>query len=356
MSAIDQIQFDSLLAQMTEQGASDLYLFVGSSPTIKVANRLVSISSDILTAVKIEELIYPLLATEQKELLTKEKSLIFSHTSTNGLRFKVNLYYQKGALSVSLHLIPATIKSIRELGLPEQVEQLARLREGLLIITGPVGAGKTTTSAALIEGLNLQEQLTIVTIEQPIEYLFINKQSIIQQREVGRDTPSFVKALTDCLEASLDVVLVGQLESAEEIEKVLELAVKGYLIIALSSANSVTDALAKILDNFEGAERMRIQGILSRVLKGIICQKLLPAKDGSLVLVPEILTYTEAVRLSLQDNKLNQINNIIRTSAQQGMVSFEQSLARLTKEGVIDQMTALNYAENKDLFKQMLVE
>lgn len=361
-STIDKLQFNNLLTQLVEQGASDLYLSMGSPAMLKIGNQLVptslaesgQASQEILTAIKIEELVFPLITSEQKKLLLKEKSLIFSRTFENGLRFKINIFYQKESLAAGLRFIPPNIKSIKELGLPKQIEKIFDLKSGLVVIAGPVNAGKSTTLSALVEFLNLNQELRIVTLEQPIEFIFTNKKSIIQQREIGRDTPNFEQGLDDCLESSLDVVVVSQIETQQEIEKILELAQQGRLVLVGVSANSVLDVITKLVAFFEQAEQGRIRGILSQVLKAIVCQQLVPNKNGSLIVVPEILFQTEAVRLAIQDNKLNQINNILRTSAKQGMVLFEQSLASLVKQGEIGEQKAMEHVNDQEGFKQMI--
>ena len=354
MSTLEKLQFDDLLTQLAEQGASDLYLSVGSPPMFKIANQLVPATEEVLTAVKIEELIFPLLAPEQKEQLSKEKALIFGYTFANGLRFKINLFYQKGNLAAELRFVPPVAKSIKDLGLPKQIEKIAELEKGLVIITGPFNAGKTTTLAAIIEHINTTKQLRIVTLEQPIEFIFTNKQSIVQQREVGRDTPSFEEGLKDCLEASLDVVVVSQIEEKQTVEKILELAEQGRLVLAVTGANSALEAILKLLSFFDEDEKKRIQDILSQVLEAVVYQKLVVNRNGEFVVVPEILLQTEAVTLSIRDNKLNQINNILRTSVRQGMISFEQSLANLVKQGEITQEEALKHVDDKEGFKRMI--
>ncbi len=357
MSSLDKLQFDNLLTQVIEQGASDLYLSMGNPPMFKIADQLVPASQDILTAVKIEEFVFPLITPEQKSLLIKEKALVFSHTFASGLRFKINLFYQKGSLAASLRFIPPNIRTIKEIGLPKQVERIFDLESGLIIIAGPVSSGKTVTTVALIEHLNTHKQLRIVTLEKPIEFIFVNKKSIIQQREIGSDTPSFLEGLTDCLETDLNVIVVSQIESREEAEKVLELAQQGRLVIINLTADSVLAAITKLIAFFDDSEQGRIRAILSQVLQAIICQKLIPGapdKNKGLIVVPEILFQTNAVRNSIQDNKLDQIKNILRISAKQGMVSFEQSLASLVKQGEIAEKEALEYVADKEEFKQML--
>jgi twitching motility protein PilT len=322
---------------------------------LKIANQLLPASDEILTANKIEELVMSLITAEQKELLLKEKSLVFGYTFTNGLRFKINLFYQKGSLAAGLRFISPHIMTIQELGLPKSIERIIELKSGLVIISGPINSGKSTTLSAIIEYLNANQQLRIVTLEKPIEFIFTNQKSIVQQREVGKDTPSFKEGLKDCVESSLDVVAISQVENKDEVEQILELAQQGRLVLFNTNANSVSEVILKLLSFFDEEEHGHMRGILSRVLQAVVCQQLVSNKNGALVVVPEILFHTEAVRLAIQDNKLNQINNILRTSIQQGMISFEQSLAGLVKQGIVTEEEALKHVEDRESFRQMVI-
>ena len=335
MSTLDKMQFDNLLIQVVEQGASDLYLTMGSAPIVKVGEQLLSVDSEVLTSVKIEELVFPLITPEQKEILTKEKALVFGHTFDNKLRFKINLFYQKGGLAASLRLVPNTIKTLEELGLPEQIKNIIEIKEGLVVVSGAVNSGKSTTMSAVVDYFNKNKELRIVTLEKPIEHVYTNKKSIIQQREVGKDTPSFEEGLEDCFGGSLDVVVVSQIETKEEVEKILDLAQQGYLVLLVMNSSSSLGVIMKLLSMFDGDEQSRTREILAQVLRAVICQKLVINKEGKYSMVPEILFNNDAVRLSIQDNKLNQINNILNTSASEGMVSFERSMSELVSEGVV---------------------
>lgn len=348
MSSLDHLQFETLLTQLVEQGASTLHLSAGNPATLRVVNELRSVTEDVLTSNKIEELVLPLLTAEQKEVLNKERALIFGYTFENGLRFKINLFYQKNFLAADLHYISPKVKSVDELGLVEQIKQAADLDNGLIVVSGPFHSGKSTTAAAIIEHINSVKQKKIITLEEPIEFILTSKKSIVQQREVGRDTPSFVDGLDDCVETSVDVVLISQVDGKKEMNKVLELTEQGRLVVMIISANSVLEVFYKMFSFFGDDDKRRISDVLSRELRIVICQKLLVDKDNHYVVVPEILWNTDAVRLSIQDNKLNQINNIIRTSAEQGMVSFDLSIANLVREGKISYEEGVRHVEDRD--------
>ncbi|HPI66972.1 MAG TPA: ATPase, T2SS/T4P/T4SS family [bacterium] len=350
MTALDKIQFENLLTQIVEQGGSDLYLSAGSLPMVKIINDLRPIGEEILTGLKIEELILPLLTVEQKSFLVANKALIFGHTFDNGLRFKINLFYQKDSLAADLHWVMANIKNFKQLGLPLAAEGLTQLNKGLVAITGPYQAGKTTTVMSWLEEINNNQEVKIITLEEPIEYVLVSKKSIVQQREIGKDTPSFAAGLKDCLESNAEVIMVSRLENKEEMILALELAEQGRLVIVITSADSVVTTLMKFLSFFKEEEKQHYQEILARTLGAVVCQRLVKARNNNFVLAVELLWQNETVRLCIEDNKLNQINNVLRTSAGQGMISLEQSLINLVKEGQVSLEEAVKLVEDKDGF------
>ena len=356
MSTFDKIQFENLLALIPEHGASDLHLSAGAQPILRVGEELVAGSEEILTSLKIEEIILPILTEPQKIYLSEKRALMFGYTFPNGLRFKINLFYQKNSLAADLHYIAGTIKKFKDLGLPILVDKIAEINEGLVIITGHFQAGKTTTAMSLVEYLNEIKQMKIITLEEPIEFILANERGLIQQREIGRDTPSFIDGLKDCLEANVEVVVATRIENKEEAMLILELAEQGRLVVAVTSANSVVSFLTKMFSFFDESEKERFQIIFSNTLKVVICQKLVPDKNGQLILVPEIMFNNEAVRLAIINNKLNQVNNIIRTSGEENMISFEQSLAAFVRKGQITLDQAMKHTEDPEELKRKMAE
>ncbi len=335
MSSINKLQFESLLTQLIEQGAADLYLSAGNFPLMRVAGNLTPLNQEILTGNAIEELLLPLIAPEQINLLKENKALIFSHSFANDLRFKINLFYQKGSLAADLHYIDNHLKSIGELDLSVNIEQIANINQGLVIVAGPFHSGKTTTAMAILEQINQTKEFKIVTLEEPIEYFLTNAKSIVQQREVGLDTPFLKEGLKDALKVNADVVFVAETTEKEEFELVLELAEQGRLVITVITAGSSLDVLIKIFSYFNIEEKLRFREIFSRVLRVVVCQKLLLGLDKKMIVANEVLVNNDAVRLSIQSEKLNQINNILRTSLDSGMISFEQTIDQLLKSGKI---------------------
>lgn len=350
MSTLDKIQFEALLTKIVEQGGTDLYLSAGSLPMARVMADLRPMGEEILTSLKVEELILPLLTVEQKSFLEKTKALILGHTFENGLRFKINLFYQKDSLAADLHYVEANIKTFKQLGLPLVAEKLTQINKGLVAITGPFQAGKTTTAMALLEEINNNLEAKIVTLEEPIEYVLVSKKSIIQQREIGKDTPSFVAGLRDCLESDAEVVMLSQLENKEEMVLALELSEQGRLVIVVTSADSVVSTLMKCLSFFKEEEKEHYRDMLARTLTAVVCQRLIKDKNNNFVATAELLWQTETVKLCIAGNKINQINNILRTSADQGMISLEQSLINLVKNGQIALEEAVKFADDKEGF------
>lgn len=331
----DKLKFDNLLTQLVKQGASDLYFTAGRPAMFKIVDELKPADNEILTNEKIEQYFLPLINVEQKKVLQTQKSLVFGQTFANGLRFKVNLFYTHNFLATDMHFISPIIKGIKELGLPSKIEEIANISDGMVVLSGPFQAGKTTTATAILEHLNNSKFLKIITLEKPIEIILTSKKSIIQQREIGFDTPDLKTGLRDCLMTNVDVILVSGFENKLELELVLELAEQGKTVFLTTSAVSVLDTIAKFLSFFDESERPRISNVLSRTLQAVVCQKLIKNKRNFWVVVPEILVHNQAVESSIADNKVQQLDNIIKTSAQFGMISFEQSMKILKEQGEI---------------------
>lgn len=345
MSSGNKLQFENMLTQVVEQGGNDLYLSAGNFPLMRVSGNLTPLNQEVLTGNSIEELLLPLITPEQNNLLKQNKSLILSHSFTNGLRFKINLFYQKGNLAADLHYIDSRLKSIGELELSVNIEQIANINQGLVIVAGPFHSGKTTTAMAILEQINQTKDVKIVTLEEPIEYFLTNAKSIIQQREVGLDTPCLKEGLKDALRVNADVVFITETTDKEEFEFILELAEQGRLVITVVTAESSLGVLIKIFSYFNIEEKLRFREIFSRVLKVIVCQKLLLGLDKKMVVANEVLINNDAIRLSIQSEKLNQINNILRTSLDSGMISFEQTINHLLEIGKISSEEAHKHTE-----------
>lgn len=350
-----EIQFSRLISRLPEYKASDLHFSAGNVPIFRVDGKLKPLSEEnVLTAKFIEEVIFSLLNEEEKEILKKEKEIVITRTLERRFRFKINIFYQKNFLSCSFRFIPSAIKDLRELRLPKVVEEFAKLKKGLVIITGPFNSGKTTTLASLINEINKNQSRYILTLEKPIEYLFSNLKSIIEQREVSKDVLDFKKGLRGIIHKDVDVAVVSEIDSSETMEAVLEVAESGKLIFAVFTSDTVLKTLEKILSFFPLDKQAMIRLMLASNLEAILCQRLLPRLGGSLVLVSEILITTPPVRSLIRDNRFPQINSLIQTSQREGMISLDKSLANLVKTGEILIDDALANAVDVENLKAML--
>ncbi|OGG01850.1 type IV pili twitching motility protein PilT [Candidatus Gottesmanbacteria bacterium RBG_16_52_11] len=328
--------------------ASDLHLLVGFPPILRVNGVLGSIEGiPVLTATDVEQLAFSVLSAEQKDLLLTNKEIDISVPSQYG-RFRVNIYNQKGTYGGAFRLIPDKIRTIDELGLPAICHDFVKLHQGFILVTGPTGHGKSTTLAAMINEINLSRSHHIVTIEDPIEYVYPIAKSIISQREMHQDTHSWAVALRSVLRQDPNVVLVGEMRDYETIEAAITIAETGHLVFATLHTNSASQTIDRIVDVFPENQQAQIRLQLSNVLEGVLSQRLLPAMNGGRVAVTEVMTATPAIRTVVREGKTHQIDNIIQTSAELGMMTLEANLAQLVIERKISVEVATNYAVRPD--------
>lgn len=330
------MELQQLLQLVVDRKASDLHLVVGIPPTIRVDGTLVRIPNEpVLSREEAERLIKQALSAEALERVTVNRELDFSFPFSNQARFRVNAYYQKGTLSAAFRRIPLTIPEIDELKLPQICHTFAKLRQGFVLVTGPTGHGKSTTIAAILGEINQTRPGHILTIEDPIEFVFTPAQSIISQREMHDDTHSWDVALRSALREDPDVVLVGEMRDYETIAAALTVAETGHLVFATLHTNSAAQTVDRIVDVFpeEQQEQVRLQ--LSNVLEAVLSQRLVPMLSGGRIVAYEVLTGSGAVRTAIRDGKTHQIDNIIQTSAELGMVTLESVLADYVKQGVV---------------------
>ncbi len=354
MADVSATQMKTLLDQAIEKKASDLHLTVGIPPTLRIDGRLMPLVDEgVLTAESCEKLILSIMTPEQVERLRQRKEVDFSF-GYQRMRFRTNTFYQKGYLSASLRLIPLTIKSIQELGLPPILERFTLPSQGFVVITGPTGHGKSTSLAALIEHINQSRSEHIITIEDPIEYVFEHKKSILSQREVGSDTNSFARALRSALREDPNVVLVGEMRDLETIDAALTLAETGHLVFTTLHTNSAAQTADRMIDVFPPHQQQQVRMQLANVLLGVISQRLLPRVSGGRVLACEIMLANSAVRNTIREGKTHQLPNIIQTSASEGMISLDKVLAELVSKGEITIDDALTWSLDPKAFKMMV--
>jgi twitching motility protein PilT len=341
---VNGMDIKTYLAEAVRREASDLHLLVGFPPMLRIAGVLGAIDSEApLKPADTQSMIETTLSSEQKDIYLTNKELDYSYATPNG-RFRVNIYMQKGSAAAAFRLIPNKIKTVEELNLPTICHEFVKLRQGLVLIAGPTGHGKSTTLAAMINEINENRSLHIVTIEDPIEYVYPQSRSIVSQREMHGDTHSWNVALRSVLREDPDVVLIGEMRDFETIQAALTIAETGHLVFATLHTNSAAQTLDRVVDVFPENQQIQIRLQFSSVLEGIISQRLIPSLNGDRIPVAEILTATPAVRTLVREGKSFQIDNIIQTSAEFGMVTLESALATAVKMRQIGVETAAAYA------------
>lgn len=333
-----------LLDLVVERDASDLHITVGYPVMIRIDGKLIPVGGQIVTPEIAIELINPVLPENKKELLEVNREVDLAYEHKEGARFRINAYYQKRTMAGAFRLIPNEIKSIDQLRLPQIYHQLTKLRQGLILVTGPTGSGKSTTLAAIINEINETRPDHIITIEDPIEYVLPPRKAMVDQRELHEDTHSWEIALKSALRQDPDVILVGEMRDFETISAAITLAETGHLVFATLHTNNAAQTLDRIIDVFPEFQQSQIRAQLSNVIEAIIAQRLVPLKTGGRRAVSEIMIATPAVRNLIREAKTHQLSNVIATSADIGMISIEHSLVQLVREGVINIETAQEYA------------
>lgn len=325
-----------LLQSVVDAKASDLHLVTGNPPILRADGKLLPVPGlGILTPDVIEELIKQVLTAEQMERLMVNKELDFSLPFSDKGRFRVNAYTQKGSLAAAFRLIPLDIPSIESLGLPPILHSFTSMRQGFILITGPTGHGKSTTLAAMIQEINQNRGVHIVTIEDPIEFVFNPVKSIISQREMRSDTHSWEIALRSALREDPDVVLVGEMRDYETIAAALTVAETGHLVFATLHTNSAAQSIDRIVDVFPNEQQQQIRLQLSNVIEAVFSQRLISGTTKGRVVTYEVMLGTTAIKTAIRDGKTHQIESILETSNEVGMSTLEKSLADLVKKGEV---------------------
>lgn len=333
------LNIKSYFKEAIKQDASDLHLVGGELPMVRVEGKLTELAQKQLNNKDLEAAIMGILSKEQQEKYQSEKELDFGYEQ-DGVRFRVNLHQQTENIGLSARLIPADIPTPEDLHFEPILTEIPKLLDGLVLVTGPTGCGKSTTLASMIQEINKSRKAHIVTVEDPIEFIFKDDQSLIEQREVGTDTNSFANALKHVLRQDPNVILVGEMRDPETIATVLTAAETGHLVFSTLHTSSAAEAVERIVDVFEGSRQKQVLTQLSAVLQAVIAQQLLPAKDGGRAPAREILINTPAVANLIRENNIAQIKSAIQTGGKEGMISMENSIRALLKEGWIDEETA----------------
>lgn len=348
------ITLRELLELMVKRNSSDLHITVGAPPILRIDGKLVKTDYDILNPEQTKKLAYSVMNERQRQKFEENSELDLSFGVEQLSRFRCNVFMQRGNVAMALRQIPHMVQSFSELGLPEVVPKLAELPRGLVLVTGPTGSGKSTTLAALIDKINNERNLHIITVEDPIEYLHRHKNCLVNQREIHSDSKSFAASLKYALRQDPDVVLIGEMRDLETMEAALTISETGHLAFATLHTNSAAEAVNRIVDVFPTNQQEQVRVQLSFVLQGIISQQLIPQIGGGRALAVEILVATPAVRAVIRDDKIHQIYSLVQAGQKFGMRTMNQSLYDLYKRKKISYNDAIGRSSNVQELEEMI--
>lgn len=339
------LKIENLLEECVRRNASDLHIQYGLPPILRVDGALTPINGGTpLNEETVRQLVFATLDEEQRKILLKDKEFDYSFAFGDIARFRANAFHERGKLAAAFRLIPNQIRSINDLGMPAIVETFAEFPRGLVLVTGPTGSGKSTTLAALIDKINREKSVHIITIEDPIEFTHKSIRSVIAQREVHYDTFSFAAALRSALREDPDVVLIGEMRDLETIQAAITIAETGHLVFATLHTNSAAQSIDRMIDVFPAHQQPQIRSQLANMLMAVCSQRLIPAIGGGRVAAAEIMITNPAIRSLIREGKTHQIDTAIQTGADQGMQTMDRTLAKLVQTGVITYDSAREYA------------
>ena len=348
------IRIEALLEECVKRDASDLHIQVGLPPILRIDGELIKLPGiEPLNAQTVETMIFSTLDETQQKLLLRDKEFDYSFAFGELGRFRANAFHERGNLACAFRLIPNKILSVSELGLPSVVESFADYPRGLVLVTGPTGSGKSTTLAAVIDKINREKPVHILTIEDPIEFTHSSKKAVVVQREVHYDTFSFSIALRSALREDPDVVLLGEMRDLETISSAITIAETGHLVFATLHTNSAAQSVDRMIDVFPSHQQPQIRSQLSNILMAICAQRLVPAIGGGRVAAAEIMIANSAIRSLIREGKTHQIDSMIQTGASAGMQTMDATLARLVRNGTVSYNDARDYAVSVEDFDRL---
>ena len=350
-----QEQLNELLQLTVQEQASDLHLSVDHPPVLRISGRLIPLTKrSKLSTTDTQGLALALMTEEQQQRFSQQKEIDFSYHFEDKARFRVNIFYQRGNVSCALRLIPFKIRTLEELGLPPVLYEFTKPIQGFVIVTGPSSHGKSTTLAAMIDEINHTRTDHIITIEDPIEYVFDDDKSVIDQREVYQDTLSFARALRSTFRQDPDVIMVGEMRDPETIATAITAAETGHLVFATLHTNSASQTIHRIVDSFTAEQQDQVRAQLSGSLLGVISQRLVPRIRGGLIPACEIMLSSPAVANLIRENKIHELPLVIETSRKKGMVSLNYALAQLVRKREVALKNALTYSSNPVELQKLL--
>jgi len=348
-------KLQQLIEIVIAQGASDLHLSVGMQPIVRVSGQLTPLLQEAkLTEDDMLGLVGQLLPPERKDLFLKTQEADFSFAYGEKVRFRGNAYVERGTIGIALRLIPRAIRTIKELNLPPVIEGFADREQGFFLVVGPVGQGKTTTLAALIEKINQERAEHIITIEDPIEYLFENKKSLVEQREVRVDTADFPQALSSVFRQDVDVLMIGEMRTPETIATAVTAAETGHLVFSTLHTNNAAQTIDRIIDTFPAVQQDQIRVQLASSLAGIFSQRLIPRVSGGLIPAYELLINNNAVSNLIREKRTHEIQTVIETGHDEGMIDMNRCLADLVRAGEITPESAYSRSWNPKTLERLL--
>ena len=348
------LRIETLLEECIKRNASDIHLQVGLPPILRIDGELVGITgTPILTPALVEQLVFSTLDETQQKILMRDKEYDYSFAFGELGRFRANAFHEKGNLACALRLIPNAIKNVADLGLPTVVESFADYPRGLVLVTGPTGSGKSTTLAAIVDKINREKAVHILTIEDPIEFTHKSQRSVVVQREVHYDTFSFSAALRSALREDPDVVLIGEMRDLETISSAITIAETGHLVLATLHTNSAAQSIDRMIDVFPSHQQPQIRTQLSNMLMAICAQRLIPAIGGGRIAAAEIMVANSAIRSLIREGKTHQIDSMIQTGASQGMQTMDATLAKLVQTGTVTFNDARDFAVDVENFERL---
>lgn len=359
---------NDLLEQASQAGASDIHIVVGKPPMMRVDGEIISIAEgvkeekeeekaepEILMTTDVEQMIRGMLKAPQMERFERERELDLSYQISSGIRFRVNCHFEREHMGFVARVIPDVIPSMEEIHMPAIAQDIINADRGIVLVTGPTGSGKSTTLASMIEKINQAHLLHIITLEDPIEFLYHAKKALIRQRQFGTDFLSFGEAMKRVLRQDPDVILVGEMRDLETIAAALTLAETGHLVFGTLHTNNAAQTVDRIIDVFPPHQQSQIRTQLSMTLKAVIAQRLVPRKGGGRVAIREVLLNSPAVANIVRDNRIAELQNVIQTSAAEGMITVDRDIARLVSEGLLEKAVAEEYVQDRESLKRLKV-